>query len=96
MNGDDQLLVKLAIFGVTMSVVSTLFIGLILTDDGDYSYDQISGYRQDLIGFSGESMLSNTPWVLTDVMTPWVPPPWVRTAISKTDGFMANRWTTPI
>lgn len=85
MNGDDQLLVKLAVFGVTMSVVSTLFIGLILTDDGDYSYDQISGYRQDLIGFSGESMLSNTPWVLTDVMTPWVPS-------MGTDGHIKNGW----
>lgn len=85
MNGDDQLLVKLAVFGVTLSVFVTLLSGVFLIDNGDYSYDQISGYRQDLIGFSGESMISNSPWVLTSVYTPWVPS-------MGTDGHIKDGW----
>lgn len=85
MNGDDQLLVKLAVFGVTMSVMCTLLAGVFLTDNGDYSFDEISAYRSDLVGFSGESMLSSTPWVMTDVMTPWVPS-------MGTDGHTKNGW----
>lgn len=74
MAGDDQILIKIAVFGMAMSVFCTAFAGILLVDgQGDYDYDQISGYRADLVSFSGESMLNSSPWVLTGVYTPWIP-----------------------
>ena len=72
MEGNDQLLVKIAVFGITVSLVCTLMIGLLLSDqNSDYDYDTITAYRNDLISFSGESMINENPWVLTAVYTPY-------------------------
>ena len=47
-------------------------IGLLLTDqNSDYDYDTITAYRNDLISFSGESMINENPWILTAVYTPY-------------------------
>lgn len=70
--GDDAVLVKIAVFAMAMSLVcTTLFAILLIDNGGDYDYDQITSYRSDLISFSGQSMINETPWVLTNVYTPW-------------------------
>lgn len=71
MAGDDSLLVKIAVFGITMSIISTCLLTVLITSNGDYAYDEIAEYRDDLVSFSGESMINSTPWVLTHVYTPW-------------------------
>ena len=72
MAGDDQLLVKIAVFGMVMSVMCTALIGvLFISGNGDYDYDEVQAYRGDLVSFSGETMLNHTPWILTAVYTPW-------------------------
>lgn len=71
--GNDQMLVKIAVFGLTMSLMCTVMIDLFFVDSGDYSYDSVAAYRSELIEFSGESMINESPWVLTSVYTPWTP-----------------------
>jgi len=73
MDGNDQVLLKVAVFGLAMSLMCTAMISVMLTDStrGDYDFDTITGYRSDLVSFSGQSMLNQNPWVLTAVYTPW-------------------------
>ena len=71
--GDDATLTKIAVFGIAMSIFCTLGIQIMFVETGDYDYDEINAYRNDLINFSGESMINDNPWVLTHVYTPWVP-----------------------
>lgn len=72
--GDDSTLIKIAVFGLTMSIMCTVMISLVFSSEagGDYDFDTIQEYREDLSKFTGESMLSKTPWVLTGVYTPWL------------------------
>lgn len=70
----DTMLVKIAVFGIAMSVMCTAMIGLLFVNGtGDYDFESVEAYRDDLASFSGQSMLSHTPWVLTEVYTPWDP-----------------------
>ena len=69
--GDDGLLVKIAIFGFAMSLICTAGFAILLQPNGDYSYDEINEGREQLISFSGQSMINQTPWKLTHVYTPW-------------------------
>ena len=71
-DSSDQVLMKVAVFGITVSLVCTLMIGILLSDsNGDYNYDEIQDYHNELISFSGQSMLNENPWVLTAVYTPY-------------------------
>lgn len=74
MPGDDSTLIKIAVFGVTMSIFCTAMFTIMLSGAamGDYDLDEIAGYRDDLVNFSGETMLNQNPWILTSVKTPWV------------------------
>lgn len=70
--GDDATLIKVAVVALTISIFCTLGIQIMLVEaSSDYDYDDIQAYRTDLISFSGDSMLNQTPWVLTHVYTPW-------------------------
>ena len=69
--GDDATLMKVAVFGLAMSIICTMGIQIMFVETGDYSYDDIQAYRNELISFSGETMVNNNPWVLTHVYTPW-------------------------
>ena len=69
--GDDSTLMKIAVFGLTMSIIATACIAVLIAPSNEYSYDQINGYRNSLADFSGKSMINDTPWVLTKVYTPW-------------------------
>lgn len=68
----DALLAKIAIFGIAISIFSTMLITILIVEDGgDYDYDSIQAYRDELGEFTGESLVNDTPWVLTSVYTPW-------------------------
>lgn len=71
---DDATLMKVAVFGITMSIMCTAMIAVVFASDaqGDYDFETIQDYRDDLSSFTGESMLSKTPWVLSGVYTPWM------------------------
>ena len=69
--GDDSLLVKIAIVGFTMSLVCTAGFAILLQPNSDYSYEEIQEGREQLISFSGQSMINQTPWKLTHCYTPW-------------------------
>lgn len=69
--GDDGLLVKIAIFGFAMSLICTAGFAILLQPSSDYSYDEIQEGKNQLISFSGQSMINQTPWKLTHVYTPW-------------------------
>ena len=72
---DDATLIKVAVWGIAMSIFCTAGLTLLYTDTGssDYSFDEINSYREELSSFTGKSMLSSTPWLLTDIYTPWLP-----------------------
>ena len=72
-DGEDQTLIKIAVFGLTMSIIATAMIALLIAPNNEYTYDDITAYRNELISFSGNTMINDTPWVLTGVMTPWIP-----------------------
>lgn len=74
-SGDDQVLIRIAVFGIAMSVMCTAMIAVMFASNtgGDYDFDSIQEYRDELSQFTGESMLNQTPWVLTGVYTPWLP-----------------------
>jgi hypothetical protein len=69
--GDDGLLVKIAIVSFAISLVCTAGFAILLQPSSDYSYDEIQEGRDQLISFSGQSMINQTPWKLTHVYTPW-------------------------
>lgn len=73
--GDDATLVKIAVFGLAMSFICTAMVTVLLSTEtnGDYSFDEVTAYREQLSEFTGESMLNQTPWVLQHVYTPWTP-----------------------
>lgn len=69
--GDDATLMKVAIFGLAMSIICTMGIQIMFVETGDYDYDDIQAYKNELISFSGESMINDSPWVLTHAYGPW-------------------------
>lgn len=71
-SGNDSVLIKVAVFGIAMSVICSLGITILLQPSSDYSSAEIADYRDALVDFSGESMLNQSPWVLTGVYTPWI------------------------
>lgn len=71
--GDDNTLIKVAVFGITMSIIATCMVAWYATGTGDYDYDTINAYRSDLTTFSGGQLVNDTPWILTGVYTPFIP-----------------------
>ena len=93
--GDDATLIKVAVFGIAMSIFCTLGIQIMLMEaSGDYDYDDIQAYKNELIQFSGQTMINNSPWVLTHVYTPTGissqgtnrPPSWMK------EGMLISGW----
>jgi hypothetical protein len=71
--GDDNQLMKVAVFCISLSVISTCLIMVFVAGTGDYDYDAMQAYRNELTEFSGGTLVNDTPWVLTGVYTPFVP-----------------------
>lgn len=71
--GDAHTLVKVAVFCITMSIISTAMITWYVNGSGDYDYDTIAAYRSELVDFAGGQLVNDNPWVLTGVYTPFIP-----------------------
>lgn len=71
--GDDSMLLKIALFGIVMSVMSTCLVSLFIQGSSDYDYETIQNYRNDLTTYTGGMLTNDTPWVLTGVYTPFNP-----------------------
>ena len=72
-SGDTHTLVKIAIFCIAMSVMSTCVVTLFVQGSSDYDYDTINAYRSQLTEFSGGQLVNDNPWVLSGVYTPFTP-----------------------
>ena len=71
--GDDNQLMKVAVFCIAFSILSTCLASMYIMGTGDYDYDTMSRYRSELAEFSGGQLVNDTPWVLTGVYTPFTP-----------------------
>lgn len=69
----ERTLIKVAIFCIAMSVVSTCVVTLFVQGTSDYDYDTINAYRSQLTEFSGGQLINDNPWVLNGVYTPFTP-----------------------
>ena len=72
-NGGEMTLMKVAIFCIAMSVLSTVMITSYVSGSSDYDYDTINAYRAELQTFSGGQLVNDNPWVLNGVYTPFTP-----------------------
>lgn len=71
--GGEHVLIKIAIFCIAMSMISTVLVTVYVSGSSDYDYDTISMYRSQLADFSGGQLVNDNPWVLKGVYTPFVP-----------------------
>lgn len=69
----EHTLIKIAIFCIAMSVMSTCLVTMYVGGSGDYDYDTINAYRSELTTFSGGQLVNDNPWVLNGVFTPFTP-----------------------
>ena len=69
----EHTLIKIAIFCIAMSVLSTCLVTMYNGGSGDYDYDTINSYREKLTTFSGGQLVNDNPWVLNGVYTPFTP-----------------------
>lgn len=72
-SGGERTLIKIAIFCIAMSVMTTCLVTLYVSGSSDYDYDTINGYKNQLTTFSGGQLVNDTPWVLNGVYTPFTP-----------------------
>ena len=72
-NFDARTLTKIAVFGITFSMLVTMMLTFFAAGSSDYDYDTIKRYQDDLVDFSGDALLNDTPWVLTHCYTPFDP-----------------------
>lgn len=72
-SSDAHTLVKIAIFCITMSVLTTCLLSIYAQGSSDYDYDMINSYRAELVEFSGGQLVNDNPWVLAGVYTPFTP-----------------------
>lgn len=71
--GGERTLIKIAIFCIAMSMISTALVTLYISGSSDYDYDTINAYRSELSEFSGGQLVNDNPWVLKGVYTPFTP-----------------------
>lgn len=71
--GGENTLIKIAIFCIAVSVMSTCMFTFYAAGSSDYGYDTIKEYKNELVEFSGGQLTNDTPWVLSKVFTPFTP-----------------------
>lgn len=71
--GGERTLIKVAIFCIAMSLMSTVLVSMYAAGSSDYDYDTINMYRSQLSEFSGGQLVNDNPWVLSGVYTPFTP-----------------------
>ena len=71
--GSDNLQVGVAIFCIVISLATAMMVPVFAPDyDTGYSYQDVYSNRVELEAFTGESMTTQSPWMLTGVYTPYV------------------------
>lgn len=71
--GGENTLIKIAIFCIAVSMISTVMFTAYFEGSSDYDYDTISLYKSQLAEFSGGQLVNDSPWVLKSVFTPFTP-----------------------
>lgn len=71
--GGENTLIKIAIFCIAVSMISTVLFTMYYDGSSDYDYDTIAAYKNDLVEFSGGQLVNDNPWVLKGVYTPFTP-----------------------
>lgn len=71
--GGENTLIKIAIFCIAVSMISTVMFTAYYSGSSDYNYDEISLYKSQLAEFSGGQLVNDSPWVLKGVYTPFTP-----------------------
>ena len=69
---DDSLQVGFGVFAIVLSLMVTIAVPILAPTDADYDAESIFEERLELEGFTGESMVNQTPWVLQGVYSPYV------------------------
>lgn len=69
----ENTLIRIAIFCIAMSIISTALLTMYVSGESDYDYDTISAYKSQLSEFSGGQLINDNPWVLSAVYTPFTP-----------------------
>ena len=69
----EHTLIKIAIFCIAMSMMTTCLVTLYVGGSSAYDYDTINSYKADLTTFSGGQLVNDNPWVLNGVYTPFTP-----------------------
>ena len=69
----EKTLIKIAIFCIAMSVMTTCLVTVYVSGSSEYDYDTINAYRSQLAEFSGGQLVNDNPWVLDGVYTPFTP-----------------------
>lgn len=70
--GDDALQIKLAVWGIVISIVISAFLPILMPNSATgYSLDEIYEERASLELYTGESMVSQAPYKLQHVYTPY-------------------------
>lgn len=72
-DSSDKTLIKVAIFCIAMSIMSTCMVTMFIDGSSDYDYETINSYRSQLVEFSGGQLVNDNPWVLSGVYTPFTP-----------------------
>lgn len=71
--GGENTLIKIAMFCIAVSMISTVMFSAYYSGTSDYNYDEISLYKSQLAEFSGGQLVNDNPWVLKGVYTPFTP-----------------------
>lgn len=74
MLGDDELQIKLAVLGVIIGIVVSAMLPIVFQAPNatGYSLEEITRERTSLEAYTGESMISQAPFVLAHVYTPYI------------------------
>lgn len=74
MLGDDELQIKLAVLGVIIGIVVSAMLPIVFQAPNatGYTLEEITRERTNLEAYTGESMISQAPFMLAHVYTPYV------------------------
>lgn len=71
--GDDSTQIRVIVFSVVVALVISMMVPILApTHDTGVDADTLAAERLAVQGFTGESMVNQTPWRLTGVYTPYI------------------------
>lgn len=71
--GNDGIQIGLAVFGITLTLIISMMLPILLpTSATGYTMEEIYENRAALESFTGQSMITQAPWKLSHVYTPYI------------------------